>query len=56
VLRFLILLDSSDIATPDGTIFFKKSVLCRILIIRALAVVVFPVSESWLRKRPQLIS
>jgi hypothetical protein len=54
-LYFLTPLDSSDSATLDGTgsFFFK---VVKFLIIRALAVVVFPVSESRLRERPQLTS
>jgi hypothetical protein len=54
----LVPLDSSDIATPDETgPFFLKSQFCvKYSIIRALAVVVFPVSESRLREQPQLIS
>jgi hypothetical protein len=55
---FFVLLDSSDIAIPDGTgSFFKKSLFCvEFSIIRALAVVVIAVSESRLKERPQLIS
>jgi hypothetical protein len=53
---FLVQLDSSDIATHDRTgSFFLKSISCRILDYLAFAVVVFAVSESWLRERPQLI-
>jgi hypothetical protein len=53
---FLVLLDSSDIATPDGTVFLKSRFRDEFSIIQALALVVFPVSESQLRERPQLIS
>jgi hypothetical protein len=56
---FLIPLDSSDIATPDGTgSFFKSQFRVKFSIIRSLAVVpvVFAVSESRLTERPQLFS
>jgi hypothetical protein len=55
---FLVPLDRSDIATPAGTgLFEKKSrFLVEFLIFRALALVVFAVSESQLREQPGLIS
>jgi hypothetical protein len=54
---FLVPLDSSDIATPAGTGSFKKNQFhVEFLIFRALALVVFTVSESRLRERPGFIS
>jgi hypothetical protein len=53
---FLITLDRSDTAIPDITGFLKSRFCVEFLIIRALAVVVFHVSESRLGERPQLIS
>jgi hypothetical protein len=54
---FFIPFESSDIASLDATSSFLKikSISCRISIIRTLALVVFSVSESRLRERPQLI-
>jgi hypothetical protein len=52
---FLVPLDSSDIANPDGTGFLKIRFHVEFSIIQSLAVVVFAVSESRLREQPQLI-
>jgi hypothetical protein len=46
-------MDSSDIATPPGMGLLKKSRFCvEFSIFRALALVVFAVSESRLSERP----
>jgi hypothetical protein len=47
---FLVPLDISDIATPNGTGWFLKikTISCQILDFWALALVVYLVSESWL--------
>jgi hypothetical protein len=57
---FFIRLDSSDIATPDGTgSVFLQSILCRIFDYSGLGSSNFPcerISASQLREQPQLIS
>jgi hypothetical protein len=55
---FLIRLDSSDSGTPNrtGSFLLLGQFRVEFLIIRSFAVVIFPVIESWLRDRPQLIS
>jgi hypothetical protein len=56
-LCFLVPLDSSDIATPSGTVFFFVSRFrVEFSIFWALALVVFAGHESQLRARPGLIS